>query len=112
MAYDEGLAERIWDEVRDDMSIADKKMFGGLCFLLNDYMFIGIVKDELMVRVGPEKYESALSEPHVRKMDFTGRPMKGYVYVETAGFESDADLKKWIDRGAEFVKTLPPKKKK
>lgn len=74
-------------------------------------MCVEIIDDMLMVRVGPEKYEKALSEKHVKAMDFTGKPLKGYVYVEPLGFKTEKIFKKWIERGIEFVKTLPPKKK-
>ena len=80
--------------------------------MLNDYMFCGVTNDDLMARVGPNNYGAALSKPHVREMDFTGRPMKGYVFVTPEGIESDADLQYWVDLCAEFVLTLPPKKKK
>ena len=112
MAYDEGLAERIRVAVADRPAVAEKKMFGGLAFMLNDYMFCGVTNEELMARVGPDNYESALSKAHVREMDFTGRPMKGYVFVNPEGVESDDDLQYWVDLCAEFVQTLPPKKKK
>lgn len=74
-------------------------------------MCVGIIDDMLMLRVGPEKYEKALSEKHVMPMDFTGKPLKGYVYVEPLGFKTEKSIKKWIERGIEFVKTLPPKTK-
>lgn len=81
-------------------------MFGGLALLLGGKMFCGIVKDDLMVRVGPERYAAALAEPHVRPMDFTGRPMEGYVYVALAGAKTDNAVRKWVDQGAAFVATL------
>jgi len=109
MAYDEGLAERLRDVLSEQMSVTEKKMFGGLAFLWQGHMFCGIVGEELMVRVGAERYEQALLEPHTRAMDFTGRPMKGYVYVEPEGFEADDELKNWVNRGLEFVLSLPPK---
>jgi len=84
-------------------------MFGGLAFLLGGNMSIGVMKGELMVRVGPEAHEAALGQPHARKMDFTGRAMKGFVYVGLAGFESDDDLRAWIERGVAFAGSLPPK---
>lgn len=71
-------------------------MFGGLCFLRRGKMFVGIVGNELMVRVGKDIYEAALAEPHVREMDFTGRPMRGYVYVEPRGVDRDEPLQKWV----------------
>ena len=79
MAYDEGLAQRLREVVEEQPGIAERKMFGGLCFLVSGNMCLGVVKDELMVRVGPDAYETCLAEPHARKMDFTGRAMKGMV---------------------------------
>jgi hypothetical protein len=84
-------------------------MFGGLAFLWQGHMFCGIAGEDLMVRVGTERYEQALLEPHTRAMDFTGRPMKGYVYVEPEGFEANDELKNRVNRGLEFVLSLPPK---
>lgn len=72
-------------------------------------MFCGIANDDLMVRVGPERYEESLRKPHVRPMDFTGRPMKGYVYVGPAGRRTDAALRAWVTLSASFVATLPPR---
>ena len=111
MAYDEGLAERIRQMVVDRPGVSEKKMFGGLAFMLNDYMFCGVTNDELMARVGPGNYATSLAREHVREMDFTGRSMKGYVYVAPEGFESDQELTYWVELCAEFVLTLPPKKK-
>lgn len=109
MAYDEGLAERLRDVLSEQAGVTEKKMFGGLAFLWQGHMFCGIAGEDLMVRVGANHYEQALLEPHTRVMDFTGRPMKGYVYVEPAGFESDEALKNWAHRGLKFVVSLPPK---
>lgn len=80
--------------------------FGGVAFLLDGKMFVGIVKDELMVRVGPDAHEAALGEPHARTMDFTGRPMRGYVFVAPAGYAEDPVLRQWVDRGLAHVETL------
>ncbi len=109
MAYDEGLAQRLRDVAEDQQGIAEKKMFGGLCFLVSGNMCFGVVGDELMVRVGPAAYEACLAEPHARKMDFTGRAMKGMVYVGTDGFEADEDLASWAKRGIDFAASLPAK---
>lgn len=109
LAFDEGLAERIRDLLRDRSGVTEKKMFGGLAFLLRGHMFIGISGENLMARVGADGYESALKQAHTRVMDFTGKPMKGYVYVEVAGYESDESLAQWVNVCAEFVATLPPK---
>ena len=114
MAFDSGLAERIRDTLRDsfgDMAnIQEKKMFGGLAFMSRSYMFVGIVGDNLMARVGAPLYEEMLQRPHVRPMDFTGKPLKGYVYVSPEGFENDADLADWVALCYKFVQTLPEKK--
>ena len=109
MAYDEGLAQRIREALEERDDVVEKKMFGGLCFMLHGNMCVGIVKDELMVRVGPDSYEKALKRKHAREMDFTGRSMKGFVYVAVEGFESDRDLERWIALGADHADTLPPK---
>ena len=109
MAYDDGVAQRVREALIDQSDVVEKKMFGGLAFMVRGHMCCGIVGAELMVRVGPQGYESALSQPHARKMDFTGKPMKGFVYVSAAGFEDDGDLQSWVDRGLRFVTSLPPK---
>jgi TfoX/Sxy family transcriptional regulator of competence genes len=109
MAFDEGLAQRLRELLEKRRGITEKKMFGGLCFMAHGHMFLGIVRSTLMARVGPEHYAEALKQPHAREMDFTGRPMKGYVFVEPAGFESDAALAAWVARTLKFVATLPSK---
>ena len=112
MSYDEGLADRIRDVLTDEPGIGEKEMFGGIAFMHAGRMFVGIVKEDLMVRVGPDRHDESLRERHVRPMDFSGRPMKGYVYVAPAGCESDAALEKWVRRGLDHVQTLPAKKPK
>jgi TfoX/Sxy family transcriptional regulator of competence genes len=107
MAYDEKLAERIREALGPREDIEERKMFGGVAFLCAGRMFVGITGDDLMVRVGPERYEEALAKPHARPMDFTGRPMKGYVYVAPAGRRTVASLRTWVELGARFVATLP-----
>jgi TfoX/Sxy family transcriptional regulator of competence genes len=109
VAYDEGLAERIRDLLADEAGVAEKRMFGGLCFLLHGNMCLGVVKDELMVRAGPDAYESLLELPHARKMDFTGRPMKGMPFVGADGVLTDRDLASWVSRGVSFARSLPAK---
>jgi TfoX/Sxy family transcriptional regulator of competence genes len=108
MSYDEKLADRIRRALGPRDDVEERKMFGGLAFLRGGRMFCGIAKDDLMVRVGPEGYEEALEKPHVRPMDFTGRPMKGYVFVAPAGRRTDAALRAWVNLSASFVGTLPP----
>lgn len=109
MAYDEGLAERLREIIGEDPSTAERRMFGGLAFLCSGNMAFGVVGDELMVRVGPDEWQSALKLPHAREMDFTGRSMKGMVYVGVAGFAEDDDLTAWVDRGRRYARSLPPK---
>ncbi|MDX2094071.1 MAG: TfoX/Sxy family protein [Kofleriaceae bacterium] len=106
MAYDEKLAERIRRAVGPRPDVTEKKMFGGLAFLFGGKMFVGIATDDLMVRVGPEHYKAALATAHVRPMDFTGRPMRGYVYVGPGGTRTQSMVKKWVDKAAAFVATL------
>ena len=109
MAYDEQLADRVSRALGPRLDVTERKMFGGLAFLLDRKMFCGIVKDDLMVRVGPERYKAALSETHVRPMDFTGRPMNGYIFVGPAGSSTLKAIEKWVERGAAFVATLEQK---
>ena len=109
MAFDEGLAERVRALLADDTDTREQKMFGGLCFLCGGNMACGIVGDELMVRVGPDAWSEALSHPHAREMDFTGRSMKGMIYVGVVGFAEDEDLAAWVGRGTTYARSLPPK---
>ncbi len=109
MAFDEGLAHRIRDILGDTRGITERKMFGGLCFMLHGNMFVGVLGSTLMVRVGPERHQEALALPHVRAMNFTGRPMKGYVFVDEAGLAEDAQLGTWIAWSTGLARTLPRK---
>jgi len=109
MPFDEGLAERIRSILGSDADVDERKMFGGLCFLAGGNMAFGIVGDELMVRVGREGWADALHRPYAREMDFTGRSMKGMVFVGVEGFAEDADLAEWIEQGAAYARTLKPK---
>lgn len=110
MSYDLQLADRIRRLVKGRPDVSEKEMFGGIAFLHRERMFLGIVKSELMVRVGPEGHDAAVALPYARQMDFTGRPMRGYVFVSAPGLKADEALAAWIDRGAAFVATLPEKK--
>ena len=112
MSYDEGLAERLREALQSQRGISEKKMFGGLAFMAGGYMFIGITGNILMARIGPEYYQQALSRPYVRVMDFTGKPMRGFVFVDPPWFESDSDLSDWVQRCHRFAQSLPPKKPK
>ncbi len=112
MSYDEGLAERVREALQEYRGVSEKKMFGGLAFMNRGYMFAGILGDVLMARVGPDAYGDSLAKPHVRVMDFTGKPMRGYVFVDPAGFEQDSDLSGWIESCHRFIQSLPPKSAK
>jgi TfoX/Sxy family transcriptional regulator of competence genes len=109
MAYDEGLSQRIRELLADQPGVNEKKMFGGVAFLLNGNMSVGVTNNDLMVRVGPDDYEAALAEPHARPMDFTGKPLRGFVYVDAKGYETDAGLEKWVRQGVDFALSLPIK---
>lgn len=109
MAYDLDLADRIRRAIKAP-DITEKKMFGGIAFLASGKMFMGVIGTELMVRVGPDNHEAALGRPHTRPMDFTGRPMHGYVYVDIEGTTTVAAIKRWGDLALAFVKTVPDKK--
>ena len=109
MAYDEALAATVRQALANRRHVTEKRMFGGLSFLVRGNMCCGIVGDELMVRVGPKRYESALSRRHVREMDFTGRPLTGYVYVGRGGLRSPKTVREWVDQGVTFARTLPAK---
>lgn len=109
MAFDESLAGRIRDGFARTTGITEKKMFGGVGFLLNGNMCVGIWKDALIVRLDPIEGAAALYEPHVRAFDVTGRPMKGWVMVEPAGIREDRDLNEWLHRAVQFVRQLPAK---
>ena len=109
MAYDDALGARVQGVLADAPGLSERKMFGGLCFLINGHMCAGIVGSTLMVRIGPEEYAEALAEPHVRPMDFTGRPMTGMIFVDPPALASDAGLAAWVARGARYAGSLPPK---
>lgn len=113
MAYDPGLAQRLRElfAERPDTArhVYEKAMFGGIAFMARQYMVVGILGDALMARVGADNYEQALTRPHARPMDFTGRPMKGFVVVDPPGFSADADLHRWIDLCMAFNASLPDK---
>jgi len=109
MAYDEALAQRIRTTLPGIPGITEKKMFGGIAFMVDGNMACGVSKDNLMVRISPDATDAALAQPNVRLFDMTGRPMKGWVLVEPAGIEADDDLKRWIAQGVAFAQSLPPK---
>ena len=109
MAFNEGLAERIRQGLARRKGIEGKTMFGGIGFLLNGNMLVGVWKDSLIVRLGPDEGEEVLRQPHVKEFDITGRPMKGWVLVGPEGVEDDEQLTAWIERALWFAGTLPAK---
>ncbi len=109
MAYDEALERRLRSTFSGRKDVEVKRMFGGLCFMVSNHMCCGIVGDTLMARVGPEQYAKCLSETYAREMNFTGKALKGMIYVSAEGVAKDADLKKWVDRCTKFISSLPPK---
>lgn len=109
MAFDEKLAQRIRRALDGRADVVEKKMFGGIAFMVSGRMACGVTSRDLMVRVGPERYEAALSRPHARPMDFTGRPLRGMVYVGPEGLRTDAVLEGWVAE-AVLVATSSPKK--
>jgi TfoX/Sxy family transcriptional regulator of competence genes len=108
MAYDTVLAERIRRHVKPRRGFTEKEMFGGIGFLLLGHMCVGVWKESLILRLGPAA-DAALKEPSVREFDITGRPMSGWVLVEPSGFGREEALRRWIDRAADHVATLPAK---
>jgi hypothetical protein len=108
VAYNEDLAGRVRAVLPRGEAVTERQMFGGLAFMLAGHMFCGVVKDSLMARLDPEGAGRALDQPHVRPMDFTGRPMKGMVFVDPGGLHGDA-LRQWVDAAAGYARSLPPK---
>jgi hypothetical protein len=109
VAYDEGLAQRVHELLAEHPDIEEKKMFGGLSFMVGGNLACGIIGEDLIVRVGPDNGAEALAQPHTRPFDFTGRPMKGWVVVEPSGLGEDEALAGWVGRGVSFASSLPPK---
>lgn len=107
MAYDKTLAERVRKILATHNRVTEKKMFGGLAFLLGGRMCCGVLNDDLVVRVGSECHAAALSRPHARPMDFTGRPLTGFVYVGSRGVKTDAALSRWVQEAARYALSLP-----
>lgn len=113
MPYDELLAKRIRNILTPyQKHLEEKKMIGGLCFMYKGKMSCGIVKENLMVRVVREKYEPSLKKPHCRVMDFTGKVLKGFLYVDKEGIQTEKQLRSWLELGIEFVDKQAPKTKK
>jgi len=110
MAYSEALADRIRGVLGRRQRISEKRMFGGLAFLVDGKMFCGVIESDLMARVGPKAWERALARPYARPMDFTGRPLTGYVYVAPPGVRTAASLRKWVEQALGYTRTLPGQK--
>jgi len=108
MAFDDALAERLRDRLRDAAGVHEKKMFGGLAFLTDGNMTVGVHGDDMIVRIAPDDTPTALAEPGVRPFDITGRPMRGWILVAGEALDDDA-LDGWVERARTFVATLPPK---
>lgn len=110
MAYDEALGDRVRDVIAVREGVTERKMFGGLAFMVRGNMACGVMGTELMLRLSPEDAREAIAgDKHARAMDFTGKPMKGMLYVSEAGVASDEDLASWVDAGADFAVSLPAK---
>jgi TfoX/Sxy family transcriptional regulator of competence genes len=109
MAYDKGLAQRVREMLEEETGYEEKKMFGGLCFMFFGHMVCGIIREDLIVRVGPNSYEETLKLPHTKKFDLTGKPLKGWVMVLAEAIDDDDDLNRWLQRAVSFVRNLPPK---
>ncbi|MCH8817511.1 MAG: TfoX/Sxy family protein [Chloroflexi bacterium] len=109
MAYNEGVVERVRALLGGRAGVSEQRSFGGLSFLLNGNMYCGVLNDELVVRVGRDAYDDAVARTHARPMDFTGRPMRGWVYVAPDGFSEDTDFGGWIALGVAFASSLPAK---
>ena len=109
MSYNAEIAERVKKALESREGLVERKMFGGIAFMHRGNMCCGIVDEMLMARVGPDAYEEALKRPHAREMDFTGKSLKGFVYVEPAGFAEDEQIQKWISLCEAFTGSLPPK---
>lgn len=109
MTYDDKLAGRIRKALGRKKGVTEKNMFGGLAFLLNGKMCCGVIKSDLAARIGPENYEKALSRPHVRPMDFTGRPIKGFVFVGPGGYKTDKAVGRWVNACVDYAESLMPR---
>lgn len=112
MAYDEYLADRIRIILKRKTGFEEKKMMGGLCFMVDDKMCVGVVNDNLMARVDPSKYESLLKQKGAKEMDFTGKPMKGFIFIHPEGIDMENDLEFWIEECLEFNPRAKSSKKR
>jgi TfoX/Sxy family transcriptional regulator of competence genes len=109
MGFDDGLAQRLREQLAGTSGLAEKKMFGGLSFLVDGNLCVGVMGEELIARVGPDATDAALGRPGSRLFDFSGRPMKGWIAVDPSALEADDTLAEWVDKALRFARTLPPK---
>lgn len=109
MAYNPGLADDVRVRLGDRTDLAEREMFGGIAFMVGGNMAVGVSGDDLMVRVGKETYDEALTRPGVRELEMSGRPMRGWVLVSDRGYSTESELGNWIDRGVSYAASLPPK---
>lgn len=109
MAYNESLAQVIRENIDGIPGLTEKKKFGGIAFLINGNMSVGVHKENLIVRVGPEYHDKALSKPHIKAFDITGRPMKGWIMVLPEAHQNEKQLSEWIHKGVDFASSLPKK---
>lgn len=112
MAYDEGIAQRIRDALGPRTDVEERSMFGGVAFLINGNMSVGVTKESMTIRMAKEGHLQVLTEPHVRPMDFTGRPMKGWVYLDANAVDDEEEFRSWVARGVAYAESLPAKKSK
>jgi hypothetical protein len=109
MAFDEVLAGRTKEALKGQPTLVQKKMFGGIAFMVRGHMCCGVAGNDLMARIGTGEYEAMLKKSHVREMDFTGKPLRGFIYVDQAGLKTERQLRYWVTKSLDFVLTLPPK---
>jgi TfoX/Sxy family transcriptional regulator of competence genes len=109
MPYDETVAKRVRNVLKRRKGVTERKMFGGIAFLVNGHMCCGVNEKNIVLRLGKEGAAEAIRERHTREMDFTGTPMASMIYLTPTGYRSEEDLKAWVDRAVQFAKTLPPK---
>jgi TfoX/Sxy family transcriptional regulator of competence genes len=109
MPHSDTLVRRVREALADQAAVVEKKMFGGLTFMLHGNMCCGVAGERLVVRVGPDRYEQALARPGVSPMDFTGKPLKGFVYVASDALASQEDLQAWVEEAKQFALSLPAK---
>lgn len=106
MAYNQKLAKRVRQVLPKNFELSERKMFGGIAFMLGEHMCCGVLGDDLIVRVGPDEYDEAMTRPNTRPMDFSGKPMRGLIFVDEGGTRADPALRRWVQRGVEYIESL------